>query len=118
MFENETLEIEVPFDAETGEVIETTPETSEAKGARFQKLVDSVGPLDATVLASSKQPKTRIKRTEKEMIKALGGSPLKEANYVSDRIRKLEDKISELMGSIGQPARQLVLNDNPHLARY
>lgn len=62
--------------------------------------------------------KSRVKRTEAEMIAALGGSALKEANYVTDRVQKLEDKISELLGSVSQKARELILADHPHLSRY
>jgi ribosome recycling factor len=72
---------------------------------------EALGSLD-------KAAKKRVKRTEAEMIQALGGSALKEAGYVEERIRKLEDKISELLGSVSQKARELVLNDNPHLSRY
>ncbi|HEY6018682.1 MAG TPA: hypothetical protein VIY48_01975 [Candidatus Paceibacterota bacterium] len=71
--------------------------------------------LNAEVTAAKKK---RVKRTESQMIAALGGSALKEANYVADRVRKLEDKISELMGSVSPAARELVLKDNPHLSRY
>lgn len=67
--------------------------------------------------AGSSKPK-RVKRTEAQMIASLGGSALKEANYIADRIAKFEDKISELMSAVGQPARELILKDHPHLARY
>jgi hypothetical protein len=60
----------------------------------------------------------RVKRTEKMMLESLGGSPLSEAGYVKERVRKLEDKISELMGAIGQEGREILLKECPHLSRY
>lgn len=94
-------------------------EPSEALGSIDQALHQSMAKTTEQFLqAATVCAKKRIKRTEKEMIQALGGSALKEANYVADRVRKLEDKISELMGSVSEPARILVLKDNPHLSRY
>lgn len=87
----------VPYDRETGEVLE-----------------EPVKPAVRLV----KAPGTRVKRTEQQMIAALGGSALKKATYAAERISKLEDKITELMGAIGPEARQLILNDFPHLNRY
>jgi hypothetical protein len=52
------------------------------------------------------------------MIRALGGSALKEANYVLDRVAKLEDKISELMGAISQRGREAVVAERPDLGKY
>lgn len=88
---------QLAFDKETGEVIE-------------ERKMPSVRLL--------KQPKKRIKRTEAEMIAALGGSALKEATYVAERVSKLEEKITELLGSVSQKAREHILNDFPHLSRY
>lgn len=68
--------------------------------------------------ASKPGPKGRTKRTEKAMIASLGGSSVKEAVYVAERVRKLEDKISELLGSVSQQAREHILADYPHLVRY
>jgi hypothetical protein len=87
----------VPYDRETGEVL---PEPAK--------------PAVRLVKASG----ARVKRTEQQMIAALGGSALKKATYAAERISKLEDKITELMGAIGPEARQLILNDFPHLNRY
>ena len=67
---------------------------------------------------AKKGAQVRVKRTESQMIASLGGSALKEATYVAERIAKLEDKISELMGAVGQKAREHILNDYPHLSRY
>ena len=98
VFETEETSLEIPpFDKETGEVLEEPKAPS-------VRLVKPVG--------------KRVKRTEAEMIASLGGSALKEATYVAERIAKLEDKISELMGSVGQKAREHILNDYPHLSRY
>lgn len=62
--------------------------------------------------------KGRVKRTEQQMIQSLGGSSVKEAVYVAERVRKLEDKISELMASVSQAAREHIIRDYPHLVRY
>lgn len=96
----------VTFDRDTGEVLEETVKPS-------VRLVEHH-------LDNKRMPKAgkRIKRTEAEMIASLGGSALKEATYVAERISKLEDKITELMGAVGQKAREHILNDFPHLSRY
>lgn len=109
MFENEVLEDvvlppnsePVAFDRETGEV------TEQVETGRANRASDSGRPT----------PK-RFKRTERQMIASLGGSALKEANYALDRIRKLEDKIGELMGSISQKGRERVLEERPDLSKY
>lgn len=106
VFEDEELDNGIPvqsaaetvaFNKETGEVLEEPSKPA-------MRLV--------------KAPGTRVKRTEAQMIAALGGSALKKATYAAERISKLEDKITELMGAIGPEARQLILNDFPHLNRY
>ena len=129
-FSNETFESE--------ESEEVHPELSMGTGAydamQAQRHADSqaedpqgihVRDIEAQAAAAQRGPvrlvqKTskRVKRTEAEMIKSLGGSALKEATYVAERIQKLEDKISELLGSVSQKAREHILNDFPHLSRY
>lgn len=99
------------FEPETGEVIEDTPPSA---ALERQALKETIQDVDSFVQKSKK----RVKRTERQMIAGLGGSALKEATYVADRVRKLEDKISELMGSVSQAARELILKDYPHLNRY
>lgn len=113
LFENEVLETEtvtpptvsvareieaVVFEPETGEVIEEPV-------------------LNVVQVPRAGSPK-RIKRTEAQMVAALGGSSLKEATYVLDRVAKLEDKISELLGHISQKGRDRVFEERPDLKRY
>lgn len=118
MFENETLELsEVVTEPDLVELERANP-TLSGEIALFGASRASPEPSEALGSVEPSPSKKRIKRTEKEMIQALGGSALKEANYIADRIAKLEDKISELMAAVGQPARELILKDNPHLARY
>jgi len=108
-FSNETFESEETLPDPAEELRQKTvqalyaevPEPSEAKGSPVR-------------LVTSK----RVKRTEAEMLASLGGSALKEATYVAERVQKLEDKISELLGSVSQKAREHILNDFPHLSRY
>ncbi len=127
VFENEVLETETPPTSEVerqwddigGRPVNAEPfvgqEPSEALGSDKQTRETILSKKD---IAPRPGPKGRTKRTESQMIAALGGSALKEANYVADRVRKLEDKISELIGSVSPAARELVLRDNPHLSRY
>lgn len=95
MFTDEKLE----FDSETGEVVEPTPPSAS--------------------LAREAKPKgKRVKRTEAQMVADLGGSALKEAIYVLDRIAKLEEKIPELLGYISEKGRDRVFEERPELKRY
>jgi len=117
MFENEVLETEVPSTSE----VERQWDDIGGRPVNAEPFAGSELP-EKRVLSEAQVPgvnrKKRVKRTEAEMIKALGGSALKEATYVSDRVSKIEDKISELMGAISPAARELILKDNPHLNRY
>jgi len=129
-FSNETFESEetLPDPAEElrqktvqalyEEDIADLPEPSRGKGATREanrSLATGGSDQGSPVrLVTSK----RVKRTEAEMIASLGGSALKEATYVAERVQKLEDKISELLGSVSQKAREHILNDFPHLSRY
>lgn len=60
----------------------------------------------------------REKRTEAQMIESIKGSPIKEAVYVIDRVAKLENKISALLGDVSQEAREHIFKQCPHLSRY
>lgn len=62
--------------------------------------------------------KTRIKRTEKDMIASVKGNPLDEAHYLKARLMKLEDKLSDLLGSASPEALELILKGSPHFGRY
>lgn len=100
------------FENEVFEDTDKVPEPSEALG-NSEPVVFNRAKATPRV-----GPKDRVKRTEVQMIASLGGSALKEANYVTNRVQKLEDKISELLGSVSQKARELILADHPHLSRY
>lgn len=110
MFENEVLE-----DAKELASVPSTSEVERQSETEPSEALSNFERLNAEMIAAKKK---RVKRTESQMIAALGGSALKEANYVADRVRKLEDKISELMGSVSEQARILILKDYPHLVRY
>jgi hypothetical protein len=62
--------------------------------------------------------RTRIKRTEKDMIASVKGKPLDEAHYLKSRLMKLEDKLSDLLGSASPEALELILKGSPHYTRY
>jgi hypothetical protein len=62
--------------------------------------------------------KTRIKRTESQMLESVSGDPLSEAHYLKARLIKLEDKISELLAAASPEARELILTRMTHLGRY
>lgn len=108
MFENEVLESDDALVAELA-LSKTTerrfPEPSEAKGGN-------------ALVEPKPGPKGRYKRTESQMIASLNGSPMKESAYVLDRIAKLEDKISELMGAVSQKSREYIIAERPDLAKY
>lgn len=120
VFEDEELDNGIPVQAAAKSV------SSDAKGAQDSRHEESTKAETGEVLEEPaktavrlvKAPGTRVKRTEQQMLAALGGSALKKATYAAERISKLEDKITELMGAIGPEARQLILNDFPHLSRY
>lgn len=135
-FENETLEDDTLSDPaeelrqKTVQALwDVVPETSEVLGSLLvahglpalptapvaRQYV--VHPLDDKRMGKAGS-KGRFKRTEQQMIQALGGSSVKEAVYVAERVRKLEDKISELMASVSQAAREHIIRDYPHLVRY
>lgn len=105
MFENEALE----FDSETGEVIESHPQLAAGIAAYDMAQANPV---------SSKPRGKRVKRTEAQMVADLGGSALKEAIYVLDRIAKLEEKIPELLSYISEKGRDRVFEERPELKRY
>lgn len=113
MFENEVFE---------GVLSETSTEEqscSEAeKQVEFNRETGEVTEEDEKDIAVIGVEKKRAKRTESQMIAALGGSVIKEASYVLERVAKLEYKISELMGSISQKSRERVLEERPELSRY
>lgn len=108
------------IDRETGEVLEepVKPAVRLVNGQQAARSASSDAKGTRSDSRHEQSPKARVKRTEQQMIAALGGSALKKATYAAERISKLEDKITELMGAIGPEARQLILNDFPHLNRY
>lgn len=104
MFENETFEgveeasadsessgsvEQVPFDRETGEVTEEPKKTNK-----------------------------RVKRTEQQMIASFNGNSMHESVYVLERISKLEDKMSELLNSVGTKAQAMIVSERPELSRF
>lgn len=105
MFENEVLEVEEC----------SPPEPSAALGI-LNVITDETKHLRIT--ESKPGPKGRVKRTEAQMIASMNGSPMKESAYVLDRIAKLEDKISELMGAVSQKSREYILAERPELSKY
>jgi hypothetical protein len=62
--------------------------------------------------------KTRVKRTETQMLESCKTDPLSEAHYLKTRLQKLEDKISELIAAASPEARELILTRMTHLGRY
>lgn len=60
----------------------------------------------------------RIRRTEKEILRAVRSRPLSEASYLMGRIRRLEAKIVELMNEGSKEAAEMVLREAPYLGRY
>lgn len=60
----------------------------------------------------------RVKRTEAQMLEALNGDTLAQAMYVKERVRKLEEKIAELLASVPSEATELALKGREHLGRY
>jgi hypothetical protein len=64
------------------------------------------------------EKKTRVKRTESQMLESVAGDPLSEAHYLKARLMKLEDKMSELMSKASPKAIELVLQGNEHFGRY
>jgi hypothetical protein len=62
--------------------------------------------------------KTRVKRTETQMLESAKADPLSEAHYLKTRLQKLEEKMSELMGKASPEACVLVLRGNEHYERY
>lgn len=61
---------------------------------------------------------TRVKRTETQMLESFADDPIKQANYVKDRVRKQEEKIAELIGNATPAARELILSTRPDLSRF
>lgn len=117
MLDNETfegIETETAAQAElvAGEQSNTLPTSEVAREAEPVAFNPETGEVTEAPKAK------RAKRTEAQMIKALGGSSLKEASYVLDRVAKLEEKISELMGAISQKGRERVLEERPELSKY
>jgi hypothetical protein len=62
--------------------------------------------------------KTRVKRTESQMLESVAGDPLSEAHYLKARLIKLEEKIADLMSKASPQAVELVLKGNEHFGRY
>lgn len=62
--------------------------------------------------------KTRVKRTEQDMLASVKGNAFDEASYVRGRLMKLEEKMSELLGSASPEAQEMLSKSLPHLSRY
>jgi hypothetical protein len=62
--------------------------------------------------------KTRVKRTESQMLESVAGDPLSEAHYLKARLIKLEEKMADLMSKASSQAVELVLQGNEHFRRY
>jgi hypothetical protein len=62
--------------------------------------------------------KTRVKRTESQMLESVAGDPLSEAHYLKARLIKLEEKMADLMSKASPQAVELVLKGNEHFGRY
>lgn len=60
----------------------------------------------------------RVKRTEADMLASVAGDVISEAQYLKERLMKLEQKMSELIGSVSAEARDMVLSRSTHLERY
>jgi hypothetical protein len=101
---------EVPaYDAETGEVTDNPLSAEEAKGLALLSL-DS--------LRSHQKANKRVKRTEQQMIQSFNGNSMRESVYVLERISKLEDKMSELLNSVGTKAQAMIVSERPELSRF
>jgi hypothetical protein len=64
------------------------------------------------------EKKTRVKRTESQMLESVSGDPLSEAHYLKARLIKLEEKMADLMSKASPKAIELVLQGNEHFGRY
>lgn len=64
--------------------------------------------------------KTRVKRTEAQMLQSVAGDVLSEASYLKNRLQKLEEKMGQLMLDASAEARKLVTESRggEHLTRY
>jgi hypothetical protein len=62
--------------------------------------------------------KTRVKRTESQMLESVKDDPLSEAHYLKARLIKLEEKMADLMSKASPEAIELVLKGNEHFGRY
>jgi hypothetical protein len=62
--------------------------------------------------------KTRVKRTESQMLESVAGDPLSEAHYLKARLIKLEEKMADLMSKASPKSVELVLQGNEHFRRY
>jgi hypothetical protein len=62
--------------------------------------------------------KTRVKRTESQMLESVAGDPLSEAHYLKARLIKLQEKMADLMSKASPQAVELVLQGNEHFRRY
>jgi hypothetical protein len=60
----------------------------------------------------------RQKRTEADMLASVAGDVISEAQYLKERLMKLEQKMSDLIGSVSAEARDMVLSRASHLERY
>jgi hypothetical protein len=60
----------------------------------------------------------RQKRTEADMLASVAGDVISEAQYLKERLMKLEQKMSDLIGSVSAEAREMVLSRSTHLERY
>lgn len=75
---------------------------------------------DTNVVAINGGKKSRVKRTEADMLASVKGDPLSESMYVLNRVQKLEEKLAELIGSLSPEANDLFFRSpaRSHLKRY
>lgn len=74
----------------------------------------------SNVVELSLGKKTRVKRTEADMLASVKGDPLSESMYVLNRVQKLEEKLAELIATLSPEASDLFFRSpaRQHLRRY
>ncbi len=73
---------------------------------------------DGQPVAIDQKSHKRVKRTEADMLASVAGDVISEAQYLKERLMKLEQKMSDLIGSVSAEARDMVLSRATHLERY
>ena len=73
---------------------------------------------DGLPVAIDQKSHKRVKRTEADMLASVAGDVISVAQYLKERLLKLEQKMSDLIGSVSAEARDMVLSRASHLERY